>query len=393
MGRFALLAALICLWAAPANAQLADTEILPIAQNRMLNNVVRVYHGDDPVGYGLIMGRSDDTLWVATPEHVVVADAQAIPLAPLDNLTVQVNGDPRRWPLTRDPVSAYAENEHLDLAFLAVRAPRTVFGPDLWRERTLDEDLEAGDRLRLSATSSAVGYTDWAGRVVSAPGGASLQIEQGQQGQSGAPVMTARGVVGLYLSSDGERAVPIAKVRAAAQRAGFPWALTPVAPKPFVVKLCLNATGASVDGLRVNSMSGAAKPDADGCFLTTSGPVAIVSVTAMKFCSPGAPNLPRQREMTLTIACRVFVSGFWSSEAAGMLEFKRAGEDRWTFSGLNLANYGWIRGTAVYFGERLRLTGDTQTGAALFGDLNVTDRKLSGQVLFDGAPVMIEVSR
>lgn len=389
MGRFALLAALIIFWATPGGAQLIDPEISPLGQSLMLNNVVRIYHGVYPSGYGLIIGRVGDALWVATAAHVVIANDQVLPVKPFDNISVQINGDTRHWSIIADPVPDSTE----DLAFLSVNVPRTVVGPDAWRESVLDEDIGEGDRVRLGATPGAIGFTDWSGKFVLNSNVLRLAIDQGFAGQSGVPVMTARGVVGIYLRSDGERAVAISRVRTAAKTGGFPWMLSAVEQKPFAVKLCLLVNGAAIDQLRVNSLSGSAKADSEGCFQTSSGQVVIAAVATMKICSPETPNIPRERQVTLTVACRINAGGLWLSDSYGVLELKRAGEDRYTFEGLNLPNYGWIRGSATRSGDHLQLRGDTQIGNSLTGELSLTDRRMWGQVQIDGTATMIEVQR
>ena len=185
----------------------AMTTSAPAQPTRLiLQNVVRIEAVDDNTpskGYGMIVGRSGDLLWVATAAHVVFKpgwETEDDP-EPLPSLSAQWIGISGRRRVVRAVMAG-----RNDVAFIAVDAPAADPASNAWAQRILNPAPTAGESVAIAATVQEIDLDPDRGRV---PTGFSTTDPSGvpglagEVGQSGAPVTSDRGVIGLFTAHAG----------------------------------------------------------------------------------------------------------------------------------------------------------------------------------------------
>ena len=360
----------------------------------MLENVVTIVIGGDRGGLGFIIGRNGDILWVATAAHVVFTDLNHVPPVAAREISVKRRNDPTAWALAGPPQPGLGEGDKLDLAFIPVRMPLQTILFDRWREPVVDDAPAIGDAVRIAGQPGRVAYDDRRGKIGVVDGQARVvDLQGGQGGQSGAPIATSRGFVGMYLSAAGERAMPIAQVRQAAIAAQLPWTLVSVGPRATPMRLCLKVTGLTPSAVRVNSDAGIRQPDADGCLVARSGAATIYSNDPAFRCKPNRLNLPSTAEFHLPLQCAPELESLWYTADYGILRITRTGENRWRFTGLDMSPYGGMNGTINLVPQGLAVAGQSTTGAQVNGMLRIDGGRLKGRLLVGPNPPNLELAR
>lgn len=180
-------------------------------------NVVRL-HTDRPVGYGLVIGWSQDTAWIAAPHHVVQGS----------QIHVEFPGYEHRVELCRPPLP---RQRLADLTFLCAAIPDTHFFHTGLEPR---EYVPGENVVIVGGISGNVEARSRSGRLVNTPAagvgetGGDLRVDKigGRRGQSGAIVASPRGVVGIYLGSGGNVLSLYAIRQAKLQHDDIPWSLS-----------------------------------------------------------------------------------------------------------------------------------------------------------------------
>jgi len=370
------------------NAVVADT---------YLNNIVKIDVNESSQakgGYGFIFARQGDILWIATAAHVVYPnfpDQNSVVPTPYRDIEINTRGHAGAWPLAGAPQLGDG-----DLAFIPIRVPLSVTGYDAWVNKVVESYAKNGDPARLPVTPTAIEYQPWGGTIGHDEVGdlTVTGLVSGVEGDSGAPIFSGRGFVGMYIGSTGANVIPIEKIARSANAAGLRWMLTEF-PKPSVpVHLCLALKGSlSAPEIRVSGETGMAPLDAGSCTDTRSGMVMIGSSTLFTSCSPQSVNLSDQPQQTIEVACDVALEGIWDGGPAGTLTFSTSEANSWRFEGLPSLPGGWIKGNAYMTGSTLKLLGVSQSGLPISGTLEVTERKLSGALLVGSQSTSLVLAR
>lgn len=385
----------IALWPGVASAQSEQSNLDRFITDQLLNNVVVIDVGADthtPTGLGFIFGRHGDTVWIVTAAHVVfpefgrslIADLQAAP-----GISVQRRNDDRFWIPVLPPQVGFGG----DIAFIGVSMPLQM-GPDRWREPVVVRAPDIGDELTIAGKPGEIDFGQSGGRVSGFDAAGKAQIEglKGAEGQSGAPVATALGFVGMYIQSAGQQVIPISAIENAAHAAVLPWQLTDAPAKSIPVRLCLTVTGETGGFLSLNGPAGLVKLDDGSCVSTKSGMNRVVPVNGV-LCVPSEFTLSRDAEQTERITCSINPAGIWQSRTDGFLRIKSFNESSWKINGLEQSPFGWFKGTITSEPNNLVVDAHTQFGLAVTGSLVLEPQRLSGDIIVGGSSYHLEVTR
>lgn len=383
------LCALVLLLCQGAYPQAGSGQREAFVAEQMLNNVVRIEtESGTAFGFGFIFGRSGDVLWVATASHVVFTDRSRIPWQPAAGIRVQLRGL-TDWFMPAEPPTGASH----DIAFIGILAPLTKTAGVLWRNNIQVDQLILGQPLRIAAVPGQIAYSPTGtGKVVGTVQAPTIELYMGEAGQSGAPVASPEGFVGMYQRGAGERVVPIAVVRNEAARAGKPWQLVPAPAASTPVKLCLLPTAGTTALPHVNGPAGIVQPDTSNCVQTMSGLNALVPPEQGMLCTPSQLNLPRDAQQTLTVRCYVDPSGVWRSQTDGYATVAAQGEI-WTIEGLSQSRFGTFNGILTGPPPRLEVQMRTKTGSIASGTMLLEARRLHGRLLVDGQSFEVDLER
>ena len=373
----------------------------------VLNNVVMITssqrNGKPEVGYGLIVGRSGDMLWIATARHVVIW-----PPSPTSD---KIEHDPATFvdflwggqaALALAPRGAI--DRDLDVAFIAVRSPLTATGSfERWRTPVLRVAPAKDEEVRIGGSNKrSIELADETGRLLEAGDGEHALALQGlvaYEGQSGAPLMSKFGVVGL-LSSSGPagatqvNAIPIERVRSAAALLLVPWQLSPneVAGGP-VVHVCLRHLGTEHPALTLGGTLRIAGDATGGCGDVSGGDVSVQSPDVDVRCTPDKFLVRDAAAGNLAVRCDPRVSGLWTNTTGGA-QVEDVSEDVFSFSGLQYGPYGRITGRLTGWASSLLFEGHTPGGQRVFGTAKATRTQLDLVLtLPDGGRLIASLNR
>lgn len=383
-----VLCALILCLSESAPAQLGSGLPEGGATEQMLNNVVRV-ETDKSQGFGFIFGRFGDVLWIATAGHVIFPELSLVPAQPAPGIRVQLRGLPNWFVLAAAPPNLASH----DIAFIGISAPVSQTGAVLWRNNVEANELMVGQPLRIAGHRGQIVYSPGGtGKIAGTARAPKIEIDIAQEGQSGAPVVSDWGFVGMYQKSAGERVVPISIVRDEAIKAGKPWQLSPVPPPPVAVHLCLTRAAGSAALPHINGAAGAVQRDANNCVDTMSGMNAVVPPQPGMVCDPSHVNLPRDPQQTLVVRCYVDPSGIWASKTDGYVTVAAQG-DLWTIEGLAQSKFGAFKGLLTGPPPNLKVEMRTPLGTMASGTLVLEPRNLHGRLQADGQNFDVDLDR
>lgn len=364
----------------------------------LLDNVVRVVVAGQPSGYGFVVGRNGDVLWVATAAHVVFQEEDETAGATEDarsalrgEIRVVLRGGNTEWQLAGLPQQAVGA----DLAFLPVQIPLSKIFFDSWLRRVVEQDPEPGGPVRIAAVPSGIEFDAWVGTIVRE--GNSIRVESlagGREGQSGAPVVGGRAFIGMYLGSAGQRILPMDVIEKAARQADLPWSLEVQPPRSTTVRLCLDVRGVLPSEVRINSPAGVSQLDESGCAPASSGRTAIYvdGRVIENRCVPDRVNLPSIAEQRLSVDCSLDPQGAWSSPY-GQVRVTKAGSDRWRIRGLDFSPFGEIDGEMWQVGDLFQVQARNGMAQQVIGELRKVERRLSGFLVGGGQRVDLELTR
>jgi hypothetical protein len=378
---------LCCTQAAQAQVGLGQPE--PFASEQMLNNVVRVESDTNKgFGFGFVFGRFGDVIWIATAAHVIFPDRSRFNPPPVAGIRVQFRGLANWFVPAEPPILA----SH-DIAFVGISAPLTQTAALFWSKDIQVDQPTPGHPLRIAAIGGRIAYSPiGTGKVVGTANAPLFEILTGQEGQSGAPVASPEGFVGMYQKSAGERVVPIATVRDEALKAGKPWHLSPARLLPVAVRLCLTPVDGSAALPQINGPAGIVPRDANNCVQTMSGMNVLVPPQPYVLCDPPQVNLTRDPQQRLAVRCHVDPSGMWTSKSDGYVTVAAQG-DIWTIKGLNQSKFGEFEGLLTGKPPRLWVKMRTSIGSMASGTLILDPRRLHGRLFVDGGNFDVDLER
>lgn len=354
-----------------------------------LYNVVKI-RGAKGNGYGLIIARNFDSLLVATARHILHDDfVNNIP-GPNTTLRVRLYGIERYWQgipgRTYEPP---AINGVPDLAVIEVSVPREpgVAGrpflkSEFWREKIIVTDPCPGTPVELAATVNDIGYAGGSGQIARVEKGRAVRFDhlEGEPGQSGAPVATDRGFIGLYLGSGTQQVIPLPDIRdAIVKEYGAPfWGLFAVDPRSTAAQLCVRVRGARIDEVAISGPYGLVKFDEYGCAGSTTGNHFVVGNRIGLMCAPSSFSFIADTSEPYAITCTIDPSGIWSTLGQGYLYLKLLRDNVWDLT-LDLPrNRGQIRGKVMGSPPDLYLDGGVLAGGmSVSGSIRVNGDKLS----------------
>lgn len=364
-------------------------------EDQLLNNVVvieGIHHDGRPIlGLGMIIGRSDDFIWVATAKHVVFKEDQLLSSAgasPVKSLRAKFrNGI--TWQVAHPP-----ERTMIDLAFFSLKVPRKEAGPDLWRENVEILNPAVGTEVRLAGLPRLIRYGESGAKIARIDPAGNLVIGNlnGVEGQSGAPVATTKGFVGMYVQSAGSRVIPMSRIKQEAASAGRPYMLLPAPAEATPVRLCL----VNEDGIRdlpaVVDNRDIKRPDKHGCVATISGPARLRPSDMGISCQPQQFELSAQPHQSLRIVCSIDPAGIWRLKGDGYVEVKKINEELWSIEGFTsrFGNFsGALRGPSTSLTTELRMG----AGLSLHGQIELSPRRMTGNLSGTGGTWQLELRR
>lgn len=327
----------VCIAPSDGSAQQATSH----SQQNFLSNVVRIGSS----GYGLIVARGYNRLYVVTAKHVV-ADEKGNLYA--DMLPIFLQGDDVAW--NERPVEDWRLPERpplQDIIILGVFVPRTPgdtgrrhrTDPILW-SLSLDEAPQVGDAVRLTATVNAIGYAPSLGIVeeLSSEQGVAVRISGriGQHGQSGAPIATEWGLIGIYLGNDGDDAdfvaLPLIRDAVISSFGQELWDLLPAPVRPVQTVLCVDLVGAPIDSVRLSGPEGLVILNGSACGRTLTGRhMAFGAPGSHLRCDPETFSVPAEVLAPFRITCKPDFGGIWHGPQSEFLTLDKVGDELWQF--------------------------------------------------------------
>ena len=276
-------------------------------------------------GLGFIVSSTVNHYVVATARHVVYSDDIS---------------------LTADPVSVKLSNGQIakagrvvvdstnDIAFLVVDGS----GSAVWEPRIASFDLpEAGERAWIYDHANAMPLKG-EGEVASAtPQLIVIKNLEGREGESGAPVFTAKGLIGLYRSTHnvGEsEVIPIARLRTLAQAHDVSWDLVESAWSPKSVTLSISVAGTGTGQVKIKHLQTGTTLDF-GSHEAYSGRYAVIYPLNLLECKPQTFDIPRtSTQEKVSIRCVPNLNGQWRSVGYSMA-ITRLGDFDFDFSAMS----------------------------------------------------------
>tara|TARA_R110002167_G_scaffold329754_4_gene536441 strand:- start:3431 stop:5089 length:1659 start_codon:yes stop_codon:yes gene_type:complete len=185
-------------------------------------------------GFAWVVGDSNNYLYLVTANHVVDG---ANPGAKLENITLQ---------FFRDDNTEYSaevvpgDSEGLDLAILKMKKPNRQ--PWLYASADL-APLKAGTKVTYVGKNATWYVAKQAGRIK------SINVDSDNEydtlatnleldvGTSGAPLISANGIVGMVITNSSENVgvISLAKIKGILGSRGLPWGLIPAAKSPLTL--------------------------------------------------------------------------------------------------------------------------------------------------------------
>ena len=382
--------------------QLADRPCAPpsLSDLSLTNWSVNVATLSDrgPIGHGLIVSWSDGRAWIAVPAHVLRSGEQTqVAISP--TLEIRLSGDtsPRTLcPNDRNFVNTRFPQFGVDLIFVCVS---WIDRPYFWNA-LVASSTQAQDPVALLPVSSQM-----RGRVTNVPaivntGGVSF-IEtglSGVEGLSGAPVGSARGVIGLYLgvgsnnvASARGRVLPIWDVQRLAEKSDVPWQLT--AAEYFDCsrnrQVCIDAASRTKPqsvSLRASGSNTATTIEVGRCGSLPENKYGLDYLPADVTCEPTVLSVfAAAGPLRPTINCAPNLMGTWIADNNDQLQCTQIGLGEATCGGLGRLGFG-------VFDGRLRSAGGSEfvlegrfidgagNGTTATGKLLWTNGRLTGEI-------------
>lgn len=368
-------------------ANAAPPDLRPI----FLNNVVLVtavdLTGVSQKGFGFIVARVDDTLWIATAAHVLMW-----PASPTDD---QIQYDKNAYvelynaPGQRKVISApprYNKSGNVDVAFFSVHSPRPpgrLF--ENWRTPVLRLTPSKGEAVQIAAGRDrpSIELAPEVGHIEQVPsGGDVLSVSGlvGTKGQSGAPVMSVAGIVGMHVATGfggptEVQVIPVALIQSVAIALQVPWQLTSnyAAPDETFHHVCVRHIGAEQPPVRIGASALIAIDKNGGCGdMNQGGELKVMSADLNVRCLPVSVILGTEQNVEVTLNCEPSVAGMWQQGPLGGAQVTELSERDYAFSGLPFGTYGAISGRLRGSAKSLSFDGHTAAEERVLGSATVT---------------------
>jgi hypothetical protein len=196
----------------------------PTLVNVRLPNVIRI--SSTLAGWGLLIGSSQHGLWAAVPAHIVFgkefrSSPHANPKVLAFTHGSEIGLEPCVNANTPRPIV-----QGVDLTFVCFKRPTNLL---FWNDSVANSDPRVGETVRLLATQTRRELAPAFGTIKAAKSDL-FQIE-GQLGieqQSGAPVSSPRGIVGIFIGHAGSTSevLSLEAISTRAKQADVPVELT-----------------------------------------------------------------------------------------------------------------------------------------------------------------------
>jgi hypothetical protein len=357
------------------------TDIRSIA----LSNVVRIEaptpSGQTERGYGLIISRDQDVLWVSTAEHIVRwKPAMKDGLDHSPRFTVRMNGRPGSFELADRPRWV---TENTDLAFLPIRVPRNGLVEN-WREVVIAATTTPGESVALLGSAHDSLEVSTGGGRIGLVAGKVVDLD-GVAAQSGAPVATANGIIGLHLGSgvNGPKdtvIIPISDVERGARSKDVLWQLSEnYSASTYKTRVCIKHVGSERPRMILGAIPAEVSGDPVQCGQAYAGPLTLMSEDQEVICSPRRVVLEEKPSQEVTVNCGISIAGIWTNLAlsGGQFTPTTPDSDMWTFEGLDTGPYGRISGRVSGKPPRLYFEGHTAQGRPVSGYFTFERKKVS----------------
>ncbi|WP_422039631.1 hypothetical protein [Roseibium sp.] len=328
-------------------AQDIDEQHRNFVREDFLYNVVKIK--GEKQGYGLIIGREFDLLYVATAFHILPESFIWPDPAPTP-VTVKLYRLNETWEALPHRVTGSKE---MDLAIIEVYVPRQPRGDgvtpliaDHWRAQVFDSEPRIGDRAELMASVQTIGYAGGNAIVSGVEAGRVAKFEDllESPGQSGAPISTTRGIVGIYLGTRAQQLVSLPDIAEIVHTEIGPGAyqLVSVPRRPSPTTVCVSIRNGLEHGIAISGPKGLLLLDKDGCAESLSG---LHNVTAQyASCEPSTFDVSVEALFEVTVSCGPLPDGVWIASGLGFLEVTPCGPECWNFRANLPQNRGELRG-------------------------------------------------
>jgi hypothetical protein len=377
-----LTAVMMCL---SSSASSAEDDQNQHFRDTLLNNLAHVKSRVE-TGFGLVIGRRDGKLWIATAAHVVFkGDWQKFEtLTPADQLVARLRDSNSYVTVVGDPL--YGSNVVADLAFITIPArPSEIFVTAL-----IAPDVVIGEEVWVGGVAGEFVYQNTNGRFARANKELSeyaVSNLNAHPASSGGIAVTRRGIIGIYVGSRcaGEGAViPISTIREAARARNIPFDLidSGISPRDNL-RFCIINDGPERILLYLMANK---RYDLDntGC---TTGPAQsyrVVSNTDYVECQPARIPVTPATAGDIHISCAPSPTGIWQSNQFGDLEIRPAVDGIISFRGLNRSPGGIIEGNLRGNSPNLFLQGVASNRQSVYGTLQIERRRITGTLNFVG---------
>jgi hypothetical protein len=304
-------------------------------------------------GFGIIVGRRANTVYVATANHVVRNRSDST----VPQVVARYFNQPG-LPVTAELLSMQLETH--DLAFLGIPPPALP----RWSEPSMAQrPATPGADVGFYGVSGQWIPSARTGKVKAVEVQASRYVITGldiDEGSSGTALMSAAGIEGLILT--GQTALQIDFVRRFADSFNIPWDLLAYEPPPSceAVPVCLSRTdqfaaAVTLVGLAANV---AVQPGGNRTCLSLVPPALYTLVESDRriACKPDVITAECGMASLQPVECEVSLDGDWDS-TWGTISLVGSFSGKYSFVGLSSGPMGASEGTAVVQGSHITLTG------------------------------------
>lgn len=361
-------------------------------------------------GVGLVVGWTQppqSEAWVAVPAHVVFGSNMPKDVAAYANgLQVRLANDrePRELCKESGRTNPRAPQQGADLTFICVE----WLGSPLFSSVLPVRQIRNGDELRLLRANAGIDARGAVVGLVDDGRGGDVQASfKGVASESGTPVASPAGIVGIYLGTDPEisaRVLSMARIKEKAfGRAAIPWQLMEYEYFDCnrTRRTCVSIErGVTPPTLRLRSLfrEGEASVQPGGCVDLPEGKYDVVAGGGTA-CEPQYLRIySAATPMQVKLECAPVLTGTWHTAGGDWLICNPNTLGTVNCSGLNSLGNGLLEAALSANGARISVTGSftSPLGAQhpATGTLQWTAGRLKGEIRRgDGAPQIVELTR
>jgi hypothetical protein len=311
-------------WSIDINAQSSDVQKLVDSAQGNAVSIVATYGSTPFEGYGVVVSKTSDGYIVATAKHIVMQNESI----KASSVSISAFG------ISMGTVTKMNLESPFDVAFLWVKGAPSAAWQDQFGSF---EDPLPGEHAWIYGHDSSWTFKG-EGTIDSVQQGI-LQINDlnGWKGESGAPVFSSYGLIGLYLRAHGlgtSDVLPLRTIRSEGERLDVPWSLTQAMWIPRSVKLTVRRIDTSEPEIHVrNLQTGQTFPI--GEHDAYSGKYAVVFPFSLMQCAPSTFDISRTVvTQNIDIKCVPNLNGEWSNGRLRML-ITRVNDYDYEFTGVS----------------------------------------------------------